>query len=127
MDGDTVVAEKDMNSSTVFEEGSTKYVQLDGFSFIVPKDTKKTLTVAFDLYSTIDSTDQGSKTITVPANGVRAVDGAGLNQEGPSAPTTISRAVTVDDTLMDASTRPFLWLLILRLPVNMLPAKVLTG
>jgi len=102
LDGDTVVAEKDMNSSTVFEEGSTKYIQLDGFSFIVPKDTKKTLTVAFDLYSTIDSTDQGSKTITVPANGVRAVDGAGLNQEGPSS-TAISRAVTVDDTLMDAS------------------------
>jgi len=99
LDGSTVLAEMPLDSSTVYEEGTTKYVNITGFNFIVPKDSTKVLTVAMDLQSTIKVADQGSKTITIPVDGVRAIDGAGIDQKGPSS--AISRAVTVSGALVD--------------------------
>ncbi|MFZ3020048.1 MAG: peptidoglycan-binding domain-containing protein [Minisyncoccia bacterium] len=97
LDGSTVIAKSSLNSTSVVKEGSSYYVTLTGFHFLVAKDTTKVLTVAVDLNSSVDSTYDGdSFSITVPVNGVRAVDGAGINQEGPT--TAFSRSQTVDAT-----------------------------
>jgi peptidoglycan hydrolase-like protein with peptidoglycan-binding domain len=99
LDGSTVVAEMPLDSSTVFEEGTTKFVQITGFNWVVPKNVTRVLTVAMDVHSTVKSADQGSKTITLPANGVRALDGAGIDQQGPTA--SFSNSVTVSTSLVD--------------------------
>lgn len=93
MDGSTVLASVDLNSSTVIEETSGNYyVTVTGLNFIVRKDTKKTVQVALDAMNTWDNTyDNATWTITVPASGVRGVDGAGINQY---ATATFSRDFT---------------------------------
>jgi len=109
MDGSTVLAQMDLNSSTVYEEGNTKYVQITGFNWVVPKDSTKVLTIAADLYSNIDSSGSGTCdstgdtgcTWTLPANGVRAIDGAGIDQQGPSS--ALSNSVTLAATLVDSA------------------------
>lgn len=106
MDGSTILAESDLNSSTVVKEGTTYYITLTGFNLIVPKDSVKVLTLALDAMTSIDSTYDAAATygLAIPANGVRGVDGAGLNQTGPSSAIT-RRTVTVDaDALVDAAT-----------------------
>lgn len=99
MDGSTVVAESDLNSNTVFKEGSDNYVQLTGFNWVVPRNTTRVLTVAFDVYNVVRVADQGSRTITLSANGVRALDGAGIDQQSPS--TAFSNSVTISGSLTD--------------------------
>ena len=105
-DGDTVLVESPLNSSTVVKESSTYYITLAGFNFIVPKDSTKVLTLAVDAMGSIDSTYDADATygLLIPANGVRGVDGAGINQTGPSSALT-RRTVTIDaDALVDAAT-----------------------
>lgn len=101
MDGSNVIASADLNSSTVVKESSNYFITLSGMNFIVPKDSTKVLTVAVDLYGSIDSTDRGSKTLTVPVDGVRGIDGAGVNQYGPSS--AFSRSMSVEADLVDSA------------------------
>jgi peptidoglycan hydrolase-like protein with peptidoglycan-binding domain len=104
MDGSTVIASQDLNSSTVTREtGSPDHftVTLTGFSFLVPKDSTKALTVAFDVQSSVNSSYLGSVTVTVPQNAVRATDGAGLDQYGPSS--QFSQSQTIAASLVDSA------------------------
>lgn len=101
LDGGNVVASADLNSSTVVKEGSNYFITLSGMNFIVPKDSTKVLTVAVDLYGSIDSADIGNKTLTVPVDGVRGIDGAGVNQYGPSS--SFSRTFSVESDLADSA------------------------
>lgn len=83
MDGSTVLASVDLNSNTVVEETTGEYyVTITGLNYVVKKDTKKTLTIAIDAQSSIDSAllDGDTWTVTVPNSGIRGVDGAGVNQ-----------------------------------------------
>jgi len=106
MDGSTVISEIDLNSSTVVKDGSTYYITLAGFSVIVPKNSSKVLYLAVDAQTSIDSTYDGNATygLLLPADGVRGVDGAGLDQKGPA--TALSRrTVTIDsEAVVDAAT-----------------------
>ncbi|MEK7610482.1 MAG: peptidoglycan-binding domain-containing protein [Patescibacteria group bacterium] len=97
-----VMVDLPLSSSTVSEEGTTQFVVFSGFNYIIPAAGTKVLTVKAELYASIDSGDQGSKTLTVPANGVRAIDGAGVDQKSPA--TAFSNSVTADDALLDAAT-----------------------
>lgn len=101
MDGSTVVAQSDLNSSTVFKEGSNYFVQITGFSWIVPKNTKRILTVAMDMMATIKAADQHTWTLTLPVDGVRALDGANIDQKSPS--TAFSNDVTTAASLTDSA------------------------
>ncbi len=76
-----------LNSSTVVQNSGTYVVSVTGFNFIVPKGTYKDLVIKADLYSQINTTYANSTgwTISVPAQGIRALDGAGVNQYGPTA------------------------------------------
>ena len=103
MDGSTVLASMDLNSSTVVEESNEISITLTGMSFVVPKDTTKVLTVAVDAKSSWDSTyNTDTWTITVPADGVRGVDGAGVNEYGPST-ALAARSFSTEDDLIDSA------------------------
>lgn len=103
MDGSTTLASVDLNSDTVVKESSNYFITVTGLNFVVPKDSKKNLTIALDAMSTWDTTyDANSWTITVPIDGVRAVDGAGVNQYSPS--TAFSRNFTSESELIADAT-----------------------
>jgi len=100
LDGSTVLASVDLDSSTVVEDGSDRFITISGLSFVIPKDTIKVLTIALDARSSWDSTFDGdSWTVGVPVDGVRSVDGAGVNQYGPG--TAFTRSFTSEGELVD--------------------------
>ena len=85
MDGSTVLASMALDANTVIKEGSDYYVTIAGFSFIVPKSATKVLTIAIDPKASWDSAyDNDSWKLTVPVDGVRGVDGAGVNEFSPT-------------------------------------------
>ncbi len=106
-DGSTVLASQDLNTSTVVKDGSNYYVTFSGFNWVVPKDAKKSLIVKADLYTNIDSTDFDLENyqIGLAANGVRGVDGAGIDQfAGGSSDNGIARETTIATTLTESAT-----------------------
>ena len=102
-EGSTVLASSNLNSSTVIREGSRYYINITGLSYIVPRNTTRVLNVLVDINSSVDSNDQNTSiTLTIPADGVRGIDGAGIYQYGPSS--SISRSFRVGgDLAEDAS------------------------
>ena len=85
MDGSTVLASSDLNSSTVVKDGSDYFITITGINFVVPKGTTKVLTIGLDARATWDSDyDTETWSLGVPVDGVRGLDGAGINQYGPA-------------------------------------------
>jgi hypothetical protein len=104
-DGSNVLASVDLNSSNVVKEGSRYYVTITGFNLIVPKNTTKSLVIKADVRPSIDSTDLNSNyTVRFAANGIRGVDGAGIDQYSPANATDISKDMNVDADLTDSAT-----------------------
>lgn len=121
-DGTNVLATQPVNGSTAVQSGSEYLLGIAGFHFIVTKGTYKDLVIKGSLNSSIDSAYiTGNKVpnvsngltnsingtavngwgIGVVANGVRAVDGAGLNLYGPT--TGIVQTLTVNTSLVDSA------------------------
>jgi len=106
-DTGTVLADAALNSNTVTKQttstGNEYFVTFSGFNYTVPGDNSvHVLTVKGDLYSSIDSSFNGNAvTVMVDANGVRGVDGAGIDQYAP-ATGTISNSVTLNKALSDS-------------------------
>lgn len=101
-DAGNVVAKADLNSNTVVKNGQQYELTFGGFSYNVAKDSSKVLTVKGDLYSSIKSADQGSKTIRLALDGIRGVDGAGIDQYAGS--TSVTQNITIATTLADSAT-----------------------
>lgn len=101
-DSGKVLAQADLNSNTVVKDSGTYYLTLGGFSYNVPKDSTKNLWIKMDVYSSIKVADQTSRTVTLPADGVRGIDGAGIDQYGPVS--AFSQAVTISGSLLDSAT-----------------------
>jgi len=103
-DGSSVVASTPLNSSTVYKSGGTYYLQISGLNVRVAEGQEKTLTIKVDVNSSIsrDLTLPATVTITVGQNGVRGVDGAGVDQYGPSS--SFSNSVSVRSTLASNAT-----------------------
>ncbi|MEX0919432.1 MAG: peptidoglycan-binding domain-containing protein [Parcubacteria group bacterium] len=98
MDGSTVLATVDLDANTVVKEGSSYYITVTGVNYVVPKDAKRVLTVALDAMNTWDSDFNGdSWTLEVEENGVRGVDGAGINLYNSTA---FSRSFTSEAELI---------------------------
>lgn len=105
MDGSTVLASMDLNASTVVEESNEISITLAGFSLVVPAGSTKVLTVALDAKSSWDTAyDTDTWTVGVPVDGVRSVDGAGVNQYGPSTGNAFSNSVTSEGDILETST-----------------------
>ena len=104
-DGSNVLASMDLNSSTVVKDNSRYFITFTGFSYVVPKDTKKQLVIKADVMSSIDTQDQGDLSIlpvSLATDGVRGVDGAGIDQYAGG--TNISKTVSFSDSLSDKAT-----------------------
>jgi hypothetical protein len=99
-DGNTLLSSQALNSNTVLKEGSNYYVYFTGLNFRVNRDETRVLTIRGSFFSTIESA-YNSVTLTVPALGVRGVDGAGLQQESPT--TAITRTINVSDNLSESA------------------------
>ncbi len=103
MDGSTVLASMDLSTATVVEDGTDRFITLAGFGYVVPKNTKRVLTVALDARSNWDSAFDGdSWTLGIPSDGIRGVDGAGVNQYGPT--TGFTNSFTSEGELADSAT-----------------------
>jgi len=109
MDGSTVVASQDLTTSTVTRESGSPdrfVITLTGFQFLVAKDATKVLTVAFDLYSSISAANVSTFSgipVIIPKDGVRATDGAGLDQYGPAAINGFNLQQTLSTSLVDSA------------------------
>lgn len=101
-DSGKVLVQADLNSNTVVKDSSEYYITLGGFSYNVPKDSTKYLWIKADAYSAIKVADQTSRTITLPADGVRGTDGAGIDQYGPAS--SLNQVVTISGSLTDSAT-----------------------
>jgi peptidoglycan hydrolase-like protein with peptidoglycan-binding domain len=114
-DGSTVLASQPLNGSTVVQSGSEYILGIAGFHFFVPKGTYKDLIIKASLNSSIDSTYITSGAshyptnaingilfsgwgIGLPSQGVRAVDGAGLNLYSNG---TFYQTLTINQSLTD--------------------------
>jgi hypothetical protein len=95
--GYKVLASSPLNTNTVNRESSgttnTYSITLTGFHFNVSQDSSRTLVVAFDTYSAVDALYRTSYMVSVDADGIRAVDGAGINHTAPASP--ISQTQTI--------------------------------
>lgn len=100
-DSGKVIAQADLNSNTVVKDGGVYLLTLGGFNYTVPKDATKYLWVKADAYSSIDSTDRTDRTVTLPVNGVRGTDGAGVDQYSPA--TAFSQVVSINSSLTDSA------------------------
>ncbi len=83
---------------------NTYFLTFSGFNYTVPGDNSvHVLTVKGDLYSSIDSTLAGSAVkVSIDQNGIRGVDGAGVDQYGPTG--TIYNTVTINKSLASNAT-----------------------
>ncbi|MDE1874684.1 MAG: peptidoglycan-binding protein [Patescibacteria group bacterium] len=115
-----VLAQADLNSNTVVKSGSDYLLTFSGFNYNLPKDAQQTFTVTGDLYSAIDSDQQTARTITLATNGVRGVDGAGIDQYGPAS--DLTQSVTISASLVDSAQ-----LLLSTDAANFLPADVVAA
>ena len=108
-DTGAVLAQAALNSNTVTKQttssGNEYYLTFSGFNYTVPGDNSvHVLTVKGDLYSSIDSSYTTANTavkIMVDSNGLRGVDGAGIDQYGPLS--SISNTVTLQKSLADSA------------------------
>jgi peptidoglycan hydrolase-like protein with peptidoglycan-binding domain len=106
-DGSTVLASADLNTSNVVKDGSNYYITIAGFSYVVPKNSKRTLVIKADVYENIDSTDYDAESyqLGLAANGLRGVDGAGIDQyAGGASDNAIARTATIAATLTESAT-----------------------
>jgi len=102
MDGSTVLASSDLNSSTVVKDGSDYFITLSGFGYVVPANSTRVLYVALDAKPSWDNTyDNDSWSLGLPADGLRGVDGAGVNEYGPT--TGFTRSFTSAADLVDSA------------------------
>ena len=103
MDGSTVLASVDLDEDTVIEESSSNfYVTVTGLNHIIRKDTEDTLTIAIDAQDSWDSEfDDDSWTVSIPDEGIRGVDGAGINVYSDGV---LSRTFNTDPASSDSAT-----------------------
>jgi len=122
-DSGQVLAQAALNSNTVTKQTSGAsneyYITFSGFNYTVPGDNSiHVLTLKGDTYSSIDTTLDGKSIVFgVDQNGIRGVDGAGVDQYGPTSVgtiptgynwsatqyTSIYNAVAIQDSLSDSA------------------------
>lgn len=120
-DGDTLVAETDLNSSTVYKSGGNYYLQVTGLDVTVPKDGSKVLTVKVNAPTAYPSwLTLGTKTIALDTNGIRGVDTAGIIQYAGTQ--SITRSFSINTTLAASAT-----LTVSRNTASPLPSNIGTG
>jgi len=97
-DGDTKVGSKALDTDTLTKDGTEYYTTVTGLNTVVKKGETKVLTIKVDAVDSIGSTKVAAGLagidVYVRQDGVRAIDGIGLNKYGPADDLT-ARTVTV--------------------------------
>lgn len=110
-EGSNVLASVNLDTSNVVKGGTSAnryYVTIAGFNLVVPKNSKKVLTIKADVRGSIDSTDRSAGDsslawgVRLDTNGVRGVDGAGIDQYAGS--TSVGKSITVSAELAETAT-----------------------
>ena len=98
----SVIATTPLNSSTVIQSGSDYITNIAIPDFVVKAGTQHDLTIAADVYSSVDSTYRTGHTYTVSVqgSGVRGTDGSGTDQYGPTGAIT-GPTLTLNQSLVD--------------------------
>lgn len=99
-DNGTVLASVPLNQSTVTKSGSNYFVTITGFNYLVSKNQYRYLTVNADVFGSVDTAYQGNYTFTLPDQGIRGEDGAGIDEYTSGA---ISQTVTINPSLSDSA------------------------
>jgi len=100
-DNGQVLASVPLNQSTVTKTGSRYSVTITGFNYLVAKNQYRYLSIAADVYGSVnDSYKVSPYTFTLPDQGVRGTDGAGLDEYTSG---TFSQAITISTSLSDAA------------------------
>lgn len=105
-EGSNTLASIDLNSSTVVKDGSNYFITVTGFNLIVPRNTKKQVVIKTDVMSSIEAADRtilGAISVALADNGVRGVDGAGIDQYAPATGSSISRSVSFSAELAETA------------------------
>jgi peptidoglycan hydrolase-like protein with peptidoglycan-binding domain len=106
-DAGRTLASADLNNSTVVRnsEATPEYeLTLTGFSSVVAKDSQRVYTIKADVQTSTESTDRTEGgTIALADNGVRGIDGAGIDLYSPSSDTAVSRSLTFSASLADSA------------------------
>lgn len=98
-DGEHPIKGLTLSSGVVTEISSSEYrVRLIGLDFTVPKDSSKTITVKVSAVP-VYPTGCGTIRVWVPQNGVRGIDGAGLQQLAPTSGPLNGKQFTAAGTL----------------------------
>ena len=106
-DGTNVLASADLNTSTVVKDGSNYYITIAGFNLVVPRGSSRNIIIKADVYPTIDTTDYNDESYQIgfAQNGIRGVDGAGIDQyAGGASDNSIARTASVSADLADTAT-----------------------
>jgi peptidoglycan hydrolase-like protein with peptidoglycan-binding domain len=78
-----IIGKEAIKDNFVLVSGTTYKMRFSGLSFVVPKDSSKTITVKVSAVPLFASGCPGTYTVNVPENGVRGVDGIGVNVYAP--------------------------------------------
>ena len=101
----SVLASSDLNSNTLTKDSDGRFfLTLTGFSSFVAKDTTKVFSVKADVKdfsSTDDSVANFTWKIRLASNGIRGIDGAGIDQYAGS--TSISKDIKTAAALADSA------------------------
>ncbi|MEI6396677.1 MAG: peptidoglycan-binding domain-containing protein [Candidatus Taylorbacteria bacterium] len=101
-DNGQVIASYPLNLNNIVKlSDGNYYAQITGFSYVVPANTYRYLSITANVNSSVDTTYRHAYTFTVPVQGVRGVDGAGVDQYSPA--TAIPQAVTIATSLVDSA------------------------
>lgn len=99
-DSGNVLATKVLNSDTVVRDGNDYVITISGFNYLIKKDATSYLTIAADLSPSIDSIYKTSYDFTLPDNGIRATDGAGIDQRSGGG---FVQTISIDSSLVDSA------------------------
>jgi peptidoglycan hydrolase-like protein with peptidoglycan-binding domain len=102
-DGSNVLAQTDLNSGTVVREGNRYFVTITGFNYVVPAGSNRDIVIRADVRPTVDSTNLGFQSIRLADNGVRGVDGAGIDHYSPGSGSSVSRSFNVQKSLVETA------------------------
>ena len=103
-DSDNTLGSLALNTASIVKDSGEYYATLTGFSSVVSKGQTRQYYIATDLYPSIDTTLQTTYTVQLANNSIRAVDGAGIDQYGPTTGSTVAATVSVTGNLSDLAT-----------------------
>ncbi len=112
MDGKTIATKDVDNEDDWSDEGSDVYrVRFTGLNSVVKEDKRAEITLALDVMDNIDDADNASWEVTVADEGIRAIDGAGIDQYTGDAADTVAFDINVagendDLTFRESSDNP---------------------